>query len=258
MAQALNDDELGKAVGWLAGHDRYGDHVRRAVGAALHKRRGEFKRGEWTPFVAALADGYGIGTATLGRWMKEAEVHYQLDPPKGANPTRRETRAGASKSKPIDAEATPAPVSGADTGPSSDVAEQEGPQFKPSPAAPEPPPTRKETAAGLQVDAPPASRFAPPVTVAEVEAHAAALRATPPVLLARWALEVRPSACTVGRMVASALADSAGKANAVSLKGPSGCPHPKLKRVNLGYLMRCGVCGTAKPTGADLDADGAK
>ena len=49
VAQAMNDDELGKAVGWLAGHDRYGDHVWRAVGAALLHRRSKAMTGPPTP-----------------------------------------------------------------------------------------------------------------------------------------------------------------------------------------------------------------
>lgn len=89
VAQALSEDQLAGFAGWLAQHERYGDAVRWAVGAALHKRRGDFKRGDWTPYVAGLADRLGLKTATLGRWMTEAEAHYELGPPKGANPGRR-------------------------------------------------------------------------------------------------------------------------------------------------------------------------
>jgi hypothetical protein len=94
VAQAMTEEQLLALGGWLSAYARFGEHLRRAVGAALHKRRSEFARGEWTPYVARLAESLGVGTETLGRWMAEAEKHYGLGLPKGANPTRRGPLAG--------------------------------------------------------------------------------------------------------------------------------------------------------------------
>lgn len=30
---------------------------------------------------------------------------------------------------------------------------------------------------------------------------------------------------------------------AVPVKAQADCPHPKAKRINLGYRIKCGVCG---------------
>ena len=291
---------------------------RLVVGAYLHRARDQAKRGEWTPFVAELADAMGLKTDTLGKWVLAAERHFGMELAKGANPSRRSPLPGRPKPE-LGRDPSSPPVSAADASPSSDVAGPEAPatdrpepdlqgrEDPPTPAATTPAMTARDEAKaaaravgmrlraladasvtgdpggdGLASSSGPRPQPSAPETVAEVEAHAAALRATPPVLLARWALEVRPSASTTRRMVDDALTDSAGKAEgqlvasvrravaetreamaeatrAAMSPATSGCAHPRAKREPVGgYAVRCKDCSTVKATGALLDADGAR
>lgn len=109
-AQLLSDDDLAVAAAWLGQVENYAGPVRLAVGAALVHRRSGFRRGEWMTFVSAFAQQVGVKPGALGRWMRAAEEHYELDPPKGANPGRRETRPEPSISDPKPAAAAPPAV----------------------------------------------------------------------------------------------------------------------------------------------------
>lgn len=262
VAYGLSNERLAAIAAELGRQLRVTHAVRLMVGAALHKRRADYARGEWTAYVTEMADSIGMRTETVGKWMAAAERHYGLELPKGANPTRRKPVTRTDASSAIDAEARPPPVSGPDAARSSEVPKPEDPHVEFGRVAEEHPPTRKETAAGLQVDAPPATPVAPPEPPDDrASAYASGLLLLQPVELAQWALNNRTQAVAVGSAVTRALADTAAKARkgpAVSLNGTSGCPHPHGKRGDLGYAVRCLVCGTTKPTGAALDGDGAK
>lgn len=92
------DDQRFRAFAVEVGRlTRVAEAGRLIVGAYLHKVRPDFARGEWTPFVAELADAMQVKTDTLGKWTLAAERHFGLEVTKGANPTRRRALLGRPK-----------------------------------------------------------------------------------------------------------------------------------------------------------------
>jgi len=104
VAYGLDDERLVAIAAEIVRQVRVTDAISLAVGAALHKRRGDYPRGKWLPYVAGVAASIGTKTGTLGDWMRDAERFYGLELPKAANPTRRrpeETPVGRSIEPPV-------------------------------------------------------------------------------------------------------------------------------------------------------------
>jgi len=239
VAYGLDDVRLVAVVTQLSRQLHLTEAIRLAVGAALHKRRDDYKRGEWLPYVAALADTVGLKTATLGRWMADAERAYGLALPKAAKPTRRKPVVRVDVNSGAVSAADAGDIEGGD--PTTDVAE-------PEPAG--------EMACDIgakdfRPDATPAR--SPQVEVADaLDLAARTILDVQGVELARWVAEHRTAARAAHGALDLALAATRPKAGSAPAPPPTTgapCRHPKPKRKQLGYMTVCGTCGSAVKPG---------
>ena len=119
-ALGLDEDTLVAIAAETVRLGRVAQVRRNFIGAALTAKRGEYRQGEWTPYIDTFAQRIGVKSAALGRWMKDAQDEYGLAPPPNANPSRRTAppaRIGATRAKreslrpaaPIEATASASP-----------------------------------------------------------------------------------------------------------------------------------------------------
>lgn len=200
---------------------RVSEAGRLIVGAYLHKRRAEFARGEWTPWVAELAEALNVKTDTLGRWVLAAERHFGMELTKGANPTRRRPVTRTDPSTEIVAGGATNPPAGRRRRATAPAAAPGGDD---SPGA------------GVTLAQRPTSRVASP-------AGPSAQRGAPQSSPAGTELDAPQEVCP--RCHGSGTVPAAGRGNAARVDAAAAvrqrCAHPK--RRALGYLTLCADCG---------------
>ena len=265
-ARGLDDQRLRAFTAEIGRLGRVTDAGRLAIGAALHERRGRFKQGEWTPFVAGLAEAAGVASRTLGDWMLAAERHYGLELAKAAKPTLRGRQprglsAGAADTKPA-AGGTASPLAGRGGSPQppAPAAAPGGDDSPGAGATLEPPPTsRVASHAGRpaqrgerQPGPAGAASGARPIPPARPTLSAAlnALLDAPATELALRARDERTKVTAARDALTRALVDARRPPAQVVAIRPAAdvfdaatCPHPKERRDVKPWGTLCGACG---------------
>lgn len=246
VAEGLTLDDIERVILHVGAAEERTQALRWLVGGALTLIKSQTPQGEWTDLLLGVAKRVRRTDRTLRTWMVEAQEHYQLDLPKGANPTRRKADpapelAAASSSDdvavdPVDVEARPAASPGADVGAPGDGGRT------PLPGGDRPAPVKA-----------PEGGPSPTLTLtAEVVAAYDLILDVPAIILGQIAVSHAMKSGAVERRVQRANTDAAPKADrkgrdsdrTIAPPGTTaGCSHPKAKRQAKGWGTTCGDCG---------------